>query len=69
MGDAHAAFHWLHDRGYINGEKSPLASKSNSCLRLFGGNMPPAQAVRAGTMNAQTAADLSAWVAAGAHDD
>jgi hypothetical protein len=64
MSDAPTAFRWLAERGYIDGVSSPLASPSNSCLRWFGGNMPPG-----GKTNDQAADEVSAWVAAGAHDD
>ncbi|SRR5579883_281016 len=59
-----AAYEWLARRGYISGTDSPLVSTVNSCLRWFGGNMPPG-----GRPNAEAARDLAAWVAAGARDD
>jgi hypothetical protein len=62
--DASSAYAWLEERGYIAGARSPLVSASNSCLRWFGGNMPPR-----GKANAQAAEDLTAWVAAGAPND
>jgi hypothetical protein len=61
MSDAPTAYDWLARRGYIDGTRSALVSKSNSCLRWFGGNMPPR-----GEANADAARDLEAWVAAGA---
>ncbi len=68
MSDPESAFRWLQQRGYIDGTRSALVSRSNSCLRWFGGNMPPSSA-SPGAANEQAAADLAAWVAAGAHDD
>jgi hypothetical protein len=64
MGDAAAAYEWLSQRGYIAGTQSPLVSTQNSCLRWFGGNMPPR-----GQPNATAARELTAWVAAGAKND
>jgi hypothetical protein len=64
VADAPSTYAWLERRGYIAGARSPLISTSNSCLRWFGGNMPPR-----GKPNAQAARDLSAWVAAGAPND
>jgi hypothetical protein len=69
MRDARTAYDWLHQRGYIDGVGSALASPSNSCLRWFGGNMPPAAKQPVLDSGAQAAIDLRAWVAAGAHDD
>jgi hypothetical protein len=64
MRDASSAYDWLARRGYIDGTRSALVSPSNSCLRWFGGNMPPQ------VMPAEDAPrDLQAWVAAGALDD
>jgi hypothetical protein len=60
MGDATAAYEWLASRGYIAGSRSPLVG-ANSCLRWFGGNMPPR-----GTPNEEAIRDLGAWAAAGA---
>jgi hypothetical protein len=62
--DASSAYEWLERHGYIAGVQSPLVSTSNSCLRWFGGNMPPR-----GMPNSQAAQDLTAWVAAGAPND
>lgn len=64
MRDASSAYDWLARRGYIDGTRSALVSPSNSCLRWFGGNMPP-QARPA----EDATRDLQAWVAAGALDD
>ena len=61
MADAPSAYSWLAQRGYIAGTQSALVSKSNSCLRWFGGNMPPR-----GAANVDAARDLAAWAAAGA---
>jgi hypothetical protein len=61
MGDAASAYGWLAARGYIDGDRSALASTSNSCLRWLGGNMPPG-----GKPNDAAARALVAWVAAGA---
>jgi hypothetical protein len=63
MTDRHAAYDWLSSRGYILGVQSPLVGP-NSCLRWFGGNMPPQ-----GTANDDAARDLAVWVASGALDD
>jgi hypothetical protein len=63
MRDATSAYDWLARRGYIDGTRSALVSP-NSCLRWFGGNMPP-QARPA----EDATRDLQAWVAAGALDD
>jgi hypothetical protein len=64
VADASSAYAWLEKRGYIAGVQSPLVSSSNSCLRWFGGNMPPR-----GKVNSQAARDLTAWAAAGAPND
>jgi hypothetical protein len=61
MTDADSAYIWLTQRGYVAGAQSPLVSAANSCLRWFGGNMPPR-----GTPNDDAVRDLRAWVAAGA---
>lgn len=61
MADAASAYAWLAQWGYIAGAHSPLISPLNSCLRWFGGNMPPR-----GTANDEAIRDLAAWVAAGA---
>jgi hypothetical protein len=64
MRDASSAYDWLVRRGYIDGTRSALVSPTNSCLRWFGGNMPPqAQPSEDATR------DLQAWVAAGAPED
>ena len=57
------AYSWLKSKGYIAGTGSALAS-NGSCLTFFGGNMPPG-----GPSDAQAAADVTAWVAAGAPND
>jgi hypothetical protein len=64
MSDAPSAYEWLRQRGYIDGPRSALVSPKNSCLRWFGGNMPPR-----GTPDDDAARELAAWVAAGAPDD
>jgi hypothetical protein len=64
MGDAGSAYEWLKQRGYIAGAGSALASNANSCLRWFGGNMPPG-----GHENPKAAADVAAWVAVGAPEN
>jgi hypothetical protein len=61
MSDAASAYSWLEQRGYIAGPQSAIASNRNSCLRWFGGNMPPG-----GRPDPRAADELSAWVAAGA---
>jgi hypothetical protein len=63
MADAGSAYAWLAQRGYIAGAQSPLVMK-NSCLRWFGGNMPPR-----GEPNDTAARELEAWVAAGAPEN
>jgi hypothetical protein len=63
MGDAPSAYQWLRQRGYIDGTGSALV-RSNSCLRWFGGNMPPH-----GNDDPRAVVDLSAWVAAGAREE
>jgi hypothetical protein len=63
MADEGSAYSWLHQRGYIDGARSALV-RPNSCLRWFGGNMPPRGADDPGAVP-----DLSAWVAAGAPDN
>lgn len=62
--DAASAYEWLAHRGYIDGSRSALVSRSNSCLRWFGGNMPPRAEPAEGAVE-----DLRAWVAAGAPED
>jgi hypothetical protein len=64
MPDAKGAYTWLAQRGYIAGSGSALVSRTNSCLRWFGGNMPPR-----GQPNDDAVRDLTAWVSAGAEDD
>jgi hypothetical protein len=61
--DASSTYSWLAQRGYIAGAQSALIG-SNSCLRWFGGNMPP----RA-SKDEDAVRDLEAWVAAGAADN
>ncbi len=61
MADATSAYTWLAQRGYVAGAHSALVSKTNSCLRWFGGNMPPGAAP-----NEDAVRDLEAWVALGA---
>ena len=63
MADADSAYQWLAQRGYISGAQSALVG-SNSCLRWFGGNMPPR-----GTPSEDAIRDLSAWAAAGAQNN
>jgi hypothetical protein len=63
MVDAASGYAWLAERGYIAGTRSPLVM-GNSCLRWFGGNMPPR-----GAANGEASRDLVAWVAAGAQDN
>jgi hypothetical protein len=58
MADPTSAYGWLKQRGYIAGTDSAIASNANSCLRWFGGNMPPG-----GQANPKAVADLAAWVA------
>jgi hypothetical protein len=60
MSDAATTYSWLAQRGYIAGPQSALVG-SNSCLRWFGGNMPPR-----GASDTDAARELEAWVAAGA---
>jgi hypothetical protein len=60
MSDAATTYSWLAQRGYIAGAQSALIG-SNSCLRWFGGNMPPR-----GSSDVDAVRDLEAWVAAGA---
>ncbi|HEX8790356.1 MAG TPA: hypothetical protein VF765_05345 [Polyangiaceae bacterium] len=64
MRDASSAYDWLARRGYIDGTRSALVDPSNSCLRWFGGNMPPQPQPADDATR-----DLQAWVAAGAPDD
>lgn len=63
MSDAASAYQWLREHGFIDGAKSALV-QSNSCLRWFGGNMPPR-----GADDRRAVDDLVAWVAAGARQD
>jgi hypothetical protein len=63
MADAGSTYSWLVQRGYIAGAQSPLVKK-NSCLRWFGGNMPPR-----GEPNEAAARKLEAWVARGAQQN
>jgi hypothetical protein len=64
MGDADSAYTWLAQRGYIAGMRSPLVSPTNSCLKWFGGNMPPR-----GKANDSAVRDIEAWVADGARNN
>jgi hypothetical protein len=64
MASPDSAYEWLARRGYISGAQSPLVG-SNSCLRWFGGNMPPRGAVP----NEEAMRDLGAWAAAGARNN
>ena len=61
MADADSAYEFLRMRGYLEGPHSALISPTNSCLRWFGGNMPPT-----GSPNPEAADAIAAWVAAGA---
>ncbi len=61
MRDAPSAYAWLRQRGYIDGPGSALVSTTNSCLRAFGGNMPPS-----GQLAPEAGADIRAWALAGA---
>jgi hypothetical protein len=63
MTDADSAYRWLVQRGYLGGEQPALVG-NNSCLRWFGGNMPPR-----GVPNESAARDLTAWAAAGARNN
>lgn len=63
MSDAPSTYSWLAQRGYITGSRSALVG-NNSCLRWFGGNMPPHP-----SRNEDAVRDLQAWVAAGAAND
>jgi hypothetical protein len=63
MVDAASGYAWLAQRGYIAGTQSSLVM-GNSCLRWFGGNMPPR-----GAANDEATRDLGAWVAAGAQNN
>lgn len=64
MGAPPSAYKWLTERGYIDGTRSALVSRTNSCLKWFGGNMPPR-----GEPSDGATRDLSAWVAAGAPEN
>lgn len=63
MSDAASAYAWLREHGYIDGTQSALVQR-NSCLRWFGGNMPPR-----GADDRRAVDDLVAWVASGARED
>jgi hypothetical protein len=63
IADAPSGYEWLARRGYIAGTQSALVL-NNSCLRWFGGNMPPR-----GTTNDEATRDLVGWVAAGAQNN
>ena len=64
MHGAASAYEWLSRRGYIDGTRSAITSRTNSCLRWFGGNMPPVP-----QPSADAERDLEAWVATGARSD
>jgi hypothetical protein len=64
MSDPSAAYRWLSERGYIDGPRSALVSRTNSCLKWFGGNMPPR-----GEPSEDAARDLRAWATAGAQEN
>ncbi len=61
MSSAKGAYSWLQSQGYISGATSTLAIKDKSCLKWFGGDMPPC-----GSAGQQAVSDMNAWVAAGA---
>jgi hypothetical protein len=66
--DKDTCYQGLVTAGYVdatNGAQSAIADKTQTCLSWFGGggNMP------GGSANAKAAADISAWVQAGAQDN
>jgi hypothetical protein len=58
------AYSWLQGQGYVGGAKPSLAQSGSSCLKWFGGNMPPS-----GATSAQAVTDLAAWALAGGQDN
>jgi hypothetical protein len=61
MSTARGAYTWLQGQGYIAGANSNLVDPVKSCLKWYGGNMPPC-----GGNSGQAVADMDAWAAAGA---
>jgi hypothetical protein len=61
---AKGAYSWLHGQGYISGATSTLVIKGKSCLKWFGGDMPPGCGA-----GEQAVSDMNAWVAAGASNN
>lgn len=64
MTTSNGAYAWLVSQGYINGTSSNLANPLKSCLKWYGGDMPPC-----GGDDALAVADMNAWVAAGASNN
>jgi hypothetical protein len=61
MHTAKAAYSWLKGKGQINGANSNLVSQAASCLKWYGGDMPPC-----GGSDDQAVSDMNGWAAAGA---
>jgi hypothetical protein len=61
MNTSSGAYAWLEGKGYIHGANSGLVSQSKSCLKWYGGDMPPC-----GGGGPYAMADMDAWAAAGA---
>jgi hypothetical protein len=61
MVTANGAYTWLKAQGYLAGQSSTLVDPSKSCLKWYGGNMPPC-----GGGGDRAVSDMNAWAAAGA---
>ncbi|MDP9037439.1 MAG: hypothetical protein M3O50_21790 [Myxococcota bacterium] len=61
MTTSNGAYAWLKGKGYINGTTSNLVNPLTSCLKWYGGDMPPC-----GGDDPLAVADMNAWAAAGA---
>jgi hypothetical protein len=64
MSTPRGAYAWLQAKGQISGTSSKLVDPAASCLKWYGGDMPPC-----GSPDARGAAELKAWADAGAPND
>jgi hypothetical protein len=61
---ASSTFNWLTSQGYLDGTTNPPLVTGQSCLTIYGGNMP-----KSGATDPQWKADTDAWAAAGAQNN